>query len=399
MQKSFDEVVLFARTGLNPRTNFKLGRGTNKYITIKNIHNNQMIVDDNTDVVDDDAISLIHRRSQIKKGDILFCSIGRLGDMFIIDEDPVGWDINESVFAFTLDTDVIRQKYFYYLFKNRDTIEYLSKNSSGSTFKSIKMNQLKKMKFDLPSLEEQDQIVQTLDSVTSIIESRQQELTKLDELIKARFVEMFGEPIANPMNWDVKPLKSLSTLITNGNTPKGGSENYTDSGIMFLRSQNVWRNRVELEDVAYIDEQTHNSMKKSSLHHKDILITKTGRINTENSSLGRAALFLGEDDSANINGHVYLVRLDGSVVPEFVVTILTGEAYRRYIRKVCVGGIDKRQINVDQVEEFPIIIPPYEQQVEFAAFKAQVDKSKVAVQKALDEAQLLFDSLMQDYFG
>ena len=151
MQKSFDEVVLFARTGLNPRTNFKLGRGTNKYITIKNIHNNQMIIDDNTDVVDDDAISLIHKRSQIKKGDILFCSIGRLGDMFIIDEDPVGWDINESVFAFTLDTDVIRQKYFYYLFKNRDTIEYLSKNSSGSTFKSIKMNQLKKMKFDLES--------------------------------------------------------------------------------------------------------------------------------------------------------------------------------------------------------------------------------------------------------
>ena len=184
MQKSFDEVVLFARTGLNPRTNFKLGHGENKYITIKNIHNNHMIIDDNTDVVDDEAISLIHKRSQIKKGDILFCSIGRLGDMFIIDDDPVGWDINESVFAFTLDTDVIRQKYFYYLFKNRDTIEYLSKNSSGSTFKSIKMNQLKKMRFDLPSLEEQDQIVQTLDSITSIIYSRQQELTKLDELIK-----------------------------------------------------------------------------------------------------------------------------------------------------------------------------------------------------------------------
>ena len=217
MQKSFDEVVLFARTGLNPRTNFKLGRGTNKYITIKNIHNNQMIIDDNTDVVDDDAISLIHKRSQIKKGDILFCSIGRLGDMFIIDEDPVGWDINESVFAFTLDTDVIRQKYFYYLFKNRDTIEYLSKNSSGSTFKSIKMNQLKKMKFDLPSLEEQDQIVQTLDSVTSIIESRQQELTKLDELIKARFVEVFGNPTYNEKEWNIKDLEEVTTIVTYGN--------------------------------------------------------------------------------------------------------------------------------------------------------------------------------------
>lgn len=117
-------------------------------------------------------------------------------------------------------------------------------------------------------------------------------------------------------------------------------------------------------------------MKKSSLKHKDILITKTGRINTENSSLGRAALFLGKDDSANINGHVYLVRLDGSVVPEYVISILTSEAYRKYIRKVCVGGIDKRQINLDQVEEFPIILPSVKQQNEFATFVEHTDKLK-----------------------
>ena len=209
---------------------------------------------------------------------------------------------------------------------------------------------------------------------------------------------MFGEPIANPMRWPVIKLKDLSSLITNGNTPKGGSKNYVESGILFLRSQNVWRNRLELDDVAYIDEATHEKMKKSSLHHNDILITKTGRINTENSSLGRAALFTGEDDSANINGHVYLVRLTDKVIPEFVVTILTGEAYRKYIRKICVGGIDKRQINVDQVEDFPIIKPPIEEQKQFADFLHQVDKSKAAVQKSLDETQKLMDSLMQEYF-
>lgn len=96
MIRSFDEIVLFARTGLNPRTNFKLGNGTNKYITIKNIHNNQLVIDNNTDLVDDEAIKLIHKRSQIKKGDILFASIGRMGDMYIIPDEPIGWDINES---------------------------------------------------------------------------------------------------------------------------------------------------------------------------------------------------------------------------------------------------------------------------------------------------------------
>ena len=81
------------------------------------------------------------------------------------------------------------------------------------------------------------------------------------------------------------------------------------------------------------------------------------------------------------------------------MTILTGEAYRKYIRKVCVGGIDKRQINVEQVEEFPIILPPIEMQRVFSEFVHQIDKSKSVIQKSLDETQRLFDSLMQKYFG
>ena len=186
MKKTFDEVVLFARTGLNPRQNFKLGQGKNKYITIKNIKNNTLVVDDNTDVVDDDAIKLIHKRSQIKKGDILFASIGRMGDMYIIEKEPVGWDINESVFAFTLNTNIVRQKYFYYIFKVKSTLDYLASNSSGSTFKSIKMNQLKRMVFDIPSLKEQDSIITILDKVCNVIEMRKRELGSLDELIKAR---------------------------------------------------------------------------------------------------------------------------------------------------------------------------------------------------------------------
>ena len=247
---------------------------------------------------------------------------------------------------------------------------------NGATRQKLTQATMRKMLIPKRSLEEQKTIVNKLAITQSIITHRKQQLLKLDELVKARFVEMFGEPIDNPMKWQVKPLKKLSTLITNGNTPKGGSENYVDSGIIFLRSQNVWRNRIDLSDVAYIDEATNQKMRKSIVKHKDILITKTGRINTENSSLGRAALYLGQDDSANINGHVYLVRLNDSVVPEFVVTILTGEAYRKYIRKVCVGGIDKRQINLDQVEEFPIILPPIEQQKAFADFSNQINKSK-----------------------
>ena len=394
----FTDVVIDSRTGLNPRKNFVLGSGDNYYITIKDIYNGKVNFTDKTDKVDDEAIQIIKRRSRIKVGDVLFVSIGRIGEAAIVMNKDDSWDVNESVFVFTLNNKIITPEYFCTMFQSQGVKQYLSGNSSGSTFKSIKMNQLERMTFDLPPVTTQKSITTKLTAVRRIIDLRTSQLAELDNLVKARFVELFGEPIQNPMNWPVVRLKEVSTLITNGNTPKGGGENYIDSGIIFLRSQNVWRNRIDLDDVAYIDEATHRSLKKSSLRYKDILITKTGRINTENSSLGRAALFLGEDNTANINGHVYLIRLDGSIVPEFVVTILTGEAYRKYIRKVCVGGIDKRQINVDQVEDFPIIVPPYEIQKDFAEFRGQVDKSKVAVQKALDEAQLLFDSLMQKYF-
>ena len=202
------------------------------------------------------------------------------------------------------DEKIIIRDYLAYFLRSPHFVNYINEKTSGAKMPRANTADLKAYEIDCPSIVKQKRIVSQIDSISRIIQARQQQLTSLDDLIKARFVEMFGEPIANPMNWPVKRLKELSILITNGNTPKGGSENYVESGITFLRSQNVWRNRIELDDVVYINEATHKSMRKSSLHRKDILITKTGRINTENSSLGRAALFLGEDDSANINGHV-----------------------------------------------------------------------------------------------
>lgn len=187
---------------------------------------------------------------------------------------------------------------------------------------------------------------------------------------------MFGDPVINSMGWTVEKLKKLSNKIMSGNTPKGGNQVYVEKGITFFRSQNVWRNKLELDNIAYIDEETHKNMEKSRLKNRDILMTKTGRINTENSSLGRAAIYLGEDDCANINGHVYLIRLKKDIINEFVLFILTTDEYREYIRSICVGGIDKRQINKEHLEEFPIILPPLELQNQFVEFLKQVDKLK-----------------------
>ena len=368
------------------------------FVKIESItENGEFLIDKFAHITDECDRKL--SRSQLQQNDLLFSIAGAIGRTAIVTEDILPANTNQALAIIRVPEGVVAYSYLKYVLQSPGVVEQFEKKKQGVAQLNISLKDIGDFVIPLCTAEEQKTVVSTLDKVSELIALRKEQLAKLDQLAKSRFIELFGEPIANQKNLPVKTLKEISTLITNGNTPKGGSENYVENGITFLRSQNVWRNNIVLDDVAYIDEETHESMKKSSVHYKDILITKTGRINTENSSLGRAALYLGEDDSANINGHVYLVRLDDTVVPEYVVTILTGEAYRRYIRKVCVGGIDKRQINLDQVEEFPIILPPKEQQEQFADFVRQIDKSKLAIQQSLDKLELLKKSLMQEYFG
>jgi type I restriction enzyme S subunit len=305
--------------------------------------------------------------------------------------------LNQHIFKVAFDKVEIDKNYFVYAVKYK--LDEMVRKTHGATMKHIVKKDFDATQIPYPSLREQAEIATILDKISMIIEVRKRELQLLDNLIKARFVEMFGDPVANPMHWPVKRLKELAIQINSGNTPKGGSENYVEKGITFFRSQNVWKDRLEMDDIAYIDEKTHESMKRSSLKHGDILMTKTGRINTENSSLGRAALYEGEDDMANVNGHVYFIRLKEGVNNKFVLRVLVSPEYRDLIRSVCVGGIDKRQLNKEHIEEFPIIYPPSEMIDNYIEFVEQVNKSKVAVQKALDETQMLFDSLMQEYFN
>lgn len=227
---------------------------------------------------------------------------------------------------------------------------------------------------------------------------KKEQLKDFDNLAQSIFYEMFGDPVENERGWEVKTLGEMSTCITNGNTPKGGSLVYVDKGILFLRSQNVWKNRLDLEDVAYIDEATHQSMQRSSLHKNDLLITKTGRINTENSSLGRTALYIGEDNTANINGHVYLVRLKKDVPAKYILYILISKSYYELIRKTCVGGIDKRQLNLNHIENFPIPNPPLEQQEVFVRCVEAIEHQKAEVQKAIADLETLLASRMQYWF-
>ncbi len=288
---------------------------------------------------------------------------------------------------------VISKEYLTCFLRSLKFVEYISEKTSGAKMPRVNISDLKNVEIDCPSLEMQKKITESYDKLLSIIALRKQELEALDDLIRARFVELFGDPIYNPRRWKVKTLGELSIQINSGNTPKGGEQVYVDKGITFFRSQNVWKDRLEMDDIVYIDEKTHADMRRSSLKHGDILMTKTGRINTENSSLGRAALYLGEDDAANINGHVYFIRLKQGVNNKFVLRILVSDEYRNYIRSVCVGGIDKRQLNKNHIEEFPIICPPPDMVNNYITFADQINKSKFLHLKFWEEGVKLYGNV------
>ena len=389
-KKTFDEVVLFARTGLNPRNNFKLGNGDNKYITIKNIHDGELVIDDNTDVVSDEAINLIHKRSQIKKGDILFCSIGRIGDMYIIENEPEGWDINESVFAFTLNSDIIYQKYFYYIFKNQNTIRLISKNSSGSTFKSIKMNQIKKMVFELPPLEEQKKVINILDNLSLIIKNFEKELKKLDELTKARFVEMFGDPINNVKGWKTASVESLCTEIYGGGTPsKAHPEYYKDGDIPWVSSKDMKCEVIKDSQIKINQLGVENSTARMVPVNSVIIVIRSGILkHTLPVAINAVPITINQDLKAFIPNELVLAKFLSVQFKMHEKDILSG-----------VRAVTADNIEFNSLKQREMIVPPIELQQQYDVFLSQVDKSRFVVQKALDEAQLLFDSLMQEYFG
>lgn len=329
------------------------------------------------------------------------------GKYVLLGEDGANWDSNASS-SYIVDgkiwvnnhahvikvNNLLNDEYLVYYLNYKDLNKYIS----GAIIKKLTQSSLKEINIEYPDLSFQEKIVSELDKISEMISKYDEQLKELDKLSQSIFYEMFGDPIENEKGWEVKYLKELCSNITNGNTPNNAKDVYVNYGITFLRSQNVWNNYIDYDDVVYIDEETNNKLRKSILHHNDILITKTGRYNTENSSLGRCALFKGKDSTANINGHVYLARLKGYENPTFVISILTTRAYRNYIRRVCVGGIDKRQINLCHVEDFPIILPPLPLQQSFARKIEAIEAMKSKVREAKKEAETLLAARMQYWF-
>ena len=183
------DVLERTSTGLNPRKNFKLGSGDNYYITIKNIDNGKLDFD-KAEKIDDLALKMIAKRSDLSKGDIIMSSIGNVGESFLLKEQPINWNINESVFMLRTN-EKVSSNFLYHTLNLRNSRWYLENNSTGSSFKSIKLNDLKLMPLVVPSYNEQKKIADFLSAIDKKIETTSTQIDKTKEFKKGLLQQMF----------------------------------------------------------------------------------------------------------------------------------------------------------------------------------------------------------------
>lgn len=248
---------------------------------------------------------------------------------------------------------------------------------------------LKEAKICYPNSEEQSKIVLILDGISSVIEHRQQELQKLDELVKARFVEMFGDYLKD----DRRPLSEVA-IITGGLT-KNSNRNTFETKMPYLRVANVFYNRLDLREILEIGVK-EEEIEKTLLQAGDLLFVEG---NGSIEQIGRVAIWDGSIDPILHQNHLIKARFNNEIIaPEYALFYFMLQDGRQQIISKSVSTSGLNTLSVNKVSSLLLPIPPIALQKQFGEFIKQTDKSKVAIQKALDEAQLLFDSLMQKYF-
>ncbi|WFM80918.1 restriction endonuclease subunit S [Streptococcus ruminicola] len=331
---------------------------------------------------------------EVDKGDILFAKMQGTKKTLLINESLAKNVYSTGFCAVRPKEGMLIERCLYHLVSSKTFLSQKDKNCSGATQKAITNAGLGKIMIKVPEYHSQEKIVDELDKLAKVIENRKSQLEKMDELIKARFVEMFGDPKLNEKKWKTGIVSDYYAVKGGKRIPKGMG--YAD-GVTehpYLRASDMKNETILDDDIHYITEKVYEKIKRYTVNGGDIYITNVG------VNLGMAGVIPQKYDGANLTENaVKLVPTTEKVLDGlFLSHYINSPGIQDYIneRKMAVGV---PKLAIFRIETIPLIIPPLKLQIEFIDFCKQVDKSKVAVQKALDEAQLLFDSLMQEYFG
>ena len=330
-----------------------------------------------------------HRLKLYPKGTVLFAKSG-MSCMkgYVYATNAECYVVSHLACIMPFDVDSKYLKYYFEYHKPNQLVK-------DASYPSISLADIAEMPINVFDDQTEAKIVDNLDAVNSLIAKSKEELGLLDNIVKSRFVEMFGEPVSNTFGWEQLLLCNVTSKIGSGATPKGGKESYQAEGITLIRSMNVHDGRFEYKDLAHITDEQATQLNNVIVQENDVFINITG------ASVARSCIVPSSVLPARVNQHVAIIRC----VPErlnavFANNMFLNDRFKGQLLDIGEsGGATRQAITKQQLENLTVIVPPLELQNRFAAFVAEVDKSKLAVQQSIDQLETLKKSLMQKYFG
>lgn len=312
--------------------------------------------------------------------------IGRKGSINkpIFVETPF-WNV-DTAFGLYANSEKLNSKYLYYFCEKFD----FEKLNTTVTIPSLTKSNLLNVEIPLPNLEKQKQIVELLDKVTRLIFLRKQQLSKLDELVKARFVEMFGTFPANPFRWSIGKIQDVVSDVRYGSSRpavEGGKYPY-------LRMNNItYSGELDLRDTKRID-IPDSELDKCTVRRGDVLFNRTN----SKELVGKTCVY-NRDELMVLAGFVIRVRINERIRPEVLSAFLNMDFSKRMLIGMCKTAIGQANINAKELQNIDLYIPPIELQDQFVTLKNKIDQQKQTVQQSLEKLELLKKALMQEYFG
>lgn len=389
-----ENVIEKISTGLNPRKNFNLNDGgTNKYITIKNIKNGKLINLESCDLVNDDALFLINKRSDLKKGDILLSSIGATGDSFIIDESQINWNINESVFS--IRPSLVSSKYLYYMLKSPLAIKYYESVQTGSTFKSIKISQLKKMPINLYNEKEQKDITCLFDNIELMIETRINQIEDLEKLIFSKFDEMFGK--LSKTKFETKTLSELVSEEKNSlkRGPFGGSlkkDDFVEIGYLVYEQKHAIHNDFNYEKY-FIDQKKYKEMEAFKVEPGELIVSCSGTI-------GKISEIPKNAKPGIINQALLKIKLNNNVITNnFFIYMFRHPEMQKTLHSFSRGSGIPNFPSMKELKEIKFICPSLEKQLEFSDYVENVNQAIYLLKNDIKDLKELLRIKMYEYFS
>ncbi len=285
------------------------------------------------------------------------------------------------------DKEKLYVPYMYYFLEKY--VETLRNMAIGGVIKYIKLGNLTDAPIRMCKIDEQKKIVYKLNLAKSIIINCQAQIVKLDGLIKARFVEMFGDPVSNPFEYEKLPLEELAEIKIGPFGTLLHKEDYISDCHALVNPSHIIDGEIVVDSKLTVSNEKYNELNAYHLQQNDVVLGRRGE-------MGRCAVV--KEEGLLCGTGSLIIRTNGRLRADFIQKIISFPTFKKTIEDMAVGQT-MPNLNVPIVSNFMIICPPTDIQEHYYSFVEKINKSKVVVQKHLEKAQLLFDSLMQEYFG